>query len=393
MIRRRSTRPHPAQLHIACPCHAGRPRRRPPGTSASHPSRSVSGSCAVPASARSAIPREPRSGPEIVPERHQVAGADRARRSTSRARAAAASSSRAPRAFPRETTVAVQLDLERRGRGPSRGRRRGAAAAAGSCAAPRRARSSSSASGVTQAEIEVGNDLPRNGPSGTYSHAWMSRALQSLTSTTPKTCSANALGGTGSPRARHADDEAELELDVEPSRRAEHGALGVRRLQLPVRPDDVGAADDDRAGAAVVADRQPAPVRQQRLGVGPEHAAEVRRVLERRVEVDVVRRPRTAVATVASAVACAARRAARGSERLRPSRRARAPAARFERRLARRRRRAPTRSTTSSPSAPPHPRRPADRLEKSHRSRSRQHHGGQRYTGPPAMGLRTVGSA
>jgi hypothetical protein len=38
----------------------------------------------------------------------------------------------------------------------------------------------------------------------------------------------------------------------------------------------------------VVADRQLAPVRQQRVGVGPEHPAEVRRVLERRVEVHVV---------------------------------------------------------------------------------------------------------
>ena len=90
-------------------------------------------------------------------------------------------------------------------------------------------------------------------------------------------------------RARHADDEAELELDVEASRRAVDGRVRVRRLRLAPRPADRRAADDDRSGPAVVADRQVTPVRQQRLRVGPEHPAEVRRVLERGVEVDVVR--------------------------------------------------------------------------------------------------------
>ncbi len=47
--------------------------------------------------------------------------------------------------------------------------------------------------------MEVANDLPRNGPSGWYSHAWMSRADQSLTSTTPKTWSANRSTGTREP--------------------------------------------------------------------------------------------------------------------------------------------------------------------------------------------------
>ncbi len=39
---------------------------------------------------------------------------------------------------------------------------------------------------TTQGEIEVAKFLARNGPSGTYSQAWMSRADQSLTSTIPK---------------------------------------------------------------------------------------------------------------------------------------------------------------------------------------------------------------
>src|SRR5690606_38258293 len=63
-------------------------------------------------------------------------------------------------------------------------------------------RAASSASrGTTHGEIEVAKLLPRNGPSGTYSQDWMSRADQSLTSTTPKTRSANSSQGTGSPRA------------------------------------------------------------------------------------------------------------------------------------------------------------------------------------------------
>ena len=47
----------------------------------------------------------------------------------------------------------------------------------------------------------MAKDLPRNGPSGRDSKAWMSRALQSISSTTPNTCSANAPAGTGWPGA------------------------------------------------------------------------------------------------------------------------------------------------------------------------------------------------
>src|SRR5919106_853205 len=56
--------------------------------------------------------------------------------------------------------------------------------------------------------------------------------------------------------ARHAHDEAELELDVELLRRAKGRRVRVRRLALAVRAVDLRAADDDRSGAAVVADRQ-----------------------------------------------------------------------------------------------------------------------------------------
>jgi hypothetical protein len=63
------------------------------------------------------------------------------------------------------------------------------------------------------------------------------------------------------------------------------GAVSVGALR---RPHDVGARDDHGAGATVVADRQVLPVRQQRLGVGTEQPTEVRRVVLRGVEVDVV---------------------------------------------------------------------------------------------------------
>src|ERR1700733_14111073 len=55
------------------------------------------------------------------------------------------------------------------------------------------------ASGTTQAETEVANDLPRCGPSGTYSQACRSRADQSLTRTTPNTWSANSPVAIGVP--------------------------------------------------------------------------------------------------------------------------------------------------------------------------------------------------
>src|SRR5882724_5592477 len=60
----------------------------------------------------------------------------------------------------------------------------------------------SSASHVTtHGEIVVAKFFERNGPSGWYSHDWMSRADQSLTRQTPKICSSASPIGTGSPRS------------------------------------------------------------------------------------------------------------------------------------------------------------------------------------------------
>ncbi len=88
---------------------------------------------------------------------------------------------------------------------------------------------------------------------------------------------------------RHAHDEADLGLDVEADGRAEDGSGVGRRLALPRRADDVRAGDDDRAGAAVVADREVFPVRGEGVGgVGAEDPADVPGVVLGGVEVDVV---------------------------------------------------------------------------------------------------------
>lgn len=59
--------------------------------------------------------------------------------------------------------------------------------------------SSRASSGVIQADTEVAKDLPRKGPRGTYSQAWMSRADQSLRRQRPKTWSRKEESGTGVP--------------------------------------------------------------------------------------------------------------------------------------------------------------------------------------------------
>ncbi|GHG38276.1 hypothetical protein GCM10018980_10840 [Streptomyces capoamus] len=52
---------------------------------------------------------------------------------------------------------------------------------------------------MIHADTEVAKDLPRNGPSGTYSQAWMSRADQSFSRHSPKTCSRKSPSATGRP--------------------------------------------------------------------------------------------------------------------------------------------------------------------------------------------------
>ena len=103
----------------------------------------------------------------------------------------------------------------------------------------------------------MANDLPRNGPSGTYSQAWMSRADQSLRTTTPKRCSATPRRPRPATRARVAPPTTKPS-SASMSRRTlgpKTGAGSVGALRWPAGPHDVGAGDDDGAGAAVVADR------------------------------------------------------------------------------------------------------------------------------------------
>ena len=50
-------------------------------------------------------------------------------------------------------------------------------------------------------ETVVAKFLARKGPSGWYSQAWMSRADQSLSRASPKTCPSASAIGTGSPSA------------------------------------------------------------------------------------------------------------------------------------------------------------------------------------------------
>ena len=118
---------------------------------------------------------------------------------------------------------AVELDRRGRGRAPTAARRAGTGRARGPARAARRGTGRSASSVTTHGEIVVAKLLPRYGPSGWYSKAWMSRADQSLSSTTPKTwrsASSGAMRAVG----RAADDEADLELDVERARSARGAA-------------------------------------------------------------------------------------------------------------------------------------------------------------------------
>ena len=142
-------------------------------------------------------------------------------------------------------------------------------------------RNGSSASKVTtQGEIVVAKFFARNGPSGWYSHCWMSRADQSLTQAQTEhvrvgVCDRDRIAeGVSRP-----DEDTDLELVVEPLARAERAASRVLRAPgLAHGPPHGRAADDDRRGAAVIADRHLLVVRQQRV-VRPEHPADVGRVI------------------------------------------------------------------------------------------------------------------
>ena len=120
---------------------------------------------------------------------------------------------------------------------------------------------SSAASGTTHGETEVANDLPRNGPSGWYSQRWMSRALQSLTSTKPKTCSAAWLAGIGSrarcrgrsrtrARARCRAARRGRSVAPRPARRAGAGRGAAARACPTARPSSPARGSRPAGGAS-----------------------------------------------------------------------------------------------------------------------------------------------
>lgn len=84
-----------------------------------------------------------------------------------------------------------------------------------------------------------------------------------------------------------ADDDAELELEVELFARAEDGRRLRVGLREAVRAPDVRAAHDHRRGARVVRDRQVQVRRRQRL-IAPHDDAAVLRVVDARIEVRVL---------------------------------------------------------------------------------------------------------
>ena len=204
----------------------------------------------------------------------------------------------------RDTTVPFHDTSSVRSRPQSARRARGTAARPGPARGLGTRASRSASSGTTHGDTEVANDLPRNGPSGTYSQACRSRALQSLTRQTPNTCSRKSSIGRPASRAataRRPRTRPPPRCRAAPTARTTAASV-VRRLALTAGPHHVGAGHDDRAGPAVVADRQVLPVRRQGVAVRPEDAPDVLGVVLRGVEVDVVgdlerqvqRRPRRA---------------------------------------------------------------------------------------------------
>ena len=131
------------------------------------------------------------------------------------------------------------------------------------------------------------NDFPRNGPSGWYSNAWMSRADQSLTSSNPNTRASKSSIAVGSPRRLPVPTTNPSSNSMSSCVLGCHSTPAARR-HVPRGPDDVRSRHDDGARPAVVADGHVPPVREQRFTLRPEEPAEVRRVVDARVHVDVV---------------------------------------------------------------------------------------------------------
>ncbi len=185
----------------------------------------------------------------------------------------------------------LELDVDgavRRGWPANRGR---AAAAGRPRAACTGTRNGASASSVTiHGESVLAKFFDRKGPSGWYSQPWMSRALQSLKQREAEDVAPRPRRSAMrlAERVGPADEDAELELVVEPAARAERRRVGVGRLGLAERAAErLARWRPDRRGPAVVADRHPLVVGQQRV-VGAELPADRGGVVDAGVEVGVV---------------------------------------------------------------------------------------------------------
>ena len=134
----------------------------------------------------------------------------------------------------------------------------------------------------------VAKFLPRNGPSGWYSHACTSRADQSLSRQKPKICSAALPIGTVSPSSLGTPiyKPSSSSKSMFARRTVARHRL-VRRLALALRALHRRTADAHRRGAAVIGDRHVFVVRQQRI-VRPERAAGIGGVEDRSVKIGEV---------------------------------------------------------------------------------------------------------
>ena len=88
-------------------------------------------------------------------------------------------------------------------------------------------------------------------------------------------------------RIAATDENANLQLVVEASAGSDFRLLRTGRLELTARAEKRLSADTDRRTAAVIPDRHPTIVRQERI-VGPEQPADIGGMMNGRVKVRVV---------------------------------------------------------------------------------------------------------
>src|SRR5207237_3615289 len=79
-----------------------------------------------------------------------------------------------------------------------------------------------------------------------------------------------------------------LEYEIEAARRTKSRRRTLGRFCLASRPFHFGAADHDRAGTAMVGDRQPFPVRHERVFRPTQHRPDVMGMMIGRIKIGVI---------------------------------------------------------------------------------------------------------